>query len=78
MFVDHFTLAERRPDYLVELERKAQRAIDRVQNLEANIENVDWREFDMFEDLLEKSRIESIEAQRAYNRAFLDWNHSQL
>lgn len=78
MFVDSYKLREQRPDYLVNLERKAQRAIDRVENLEANIENVDWHEFEAFEDMLEKARIESIEAQRAYNFAFLKWSHSHI
>ena len=78
MFADSYKLKEQRPDYLVNLERKAQRTIDHVKNLEANIENVDWHEFEMFEDMLEKARIESIEAQRAYNYAFLEWSHSQI
>ncbi len=78
MFISSFTLKEQRPEYLVELGHKAQRAIDRVTNLEANIEKVDWHEFEVFENILENARIESIEAQRAYNRAYLDWTHAQL
>lgn len=78
MFRDNFTLGEQRPDYLVELERKAQRAIDRVKNLEANIETVDYHKFEAFADMLEKARTESVEAQRAYLKADLNWKSSQL
>lgn len=78
MFVDHFTLGEQRPDYLVNLERKAQKCIDRVKNLEAHIDDVDWHEFDVFYETLEKARNESIEAQRAYINAQLDWSRKQF
>ena len=77
MFIKSFTLKEQRPEYLVELERKAQRAIDRVTNLEANIEKVDWHEFEAFESILENARIESIEAVRAYKFAELKWTRAQ-
>ena len=72
-FIDHFTLGEQRPDHLVELGNRVQKAIDRADNLEANIENVDWHEFDEFYLQLEKAREESLKLQRAYIRAELEW-----